>query len=397
MENIIFNLSDILAAWGVGTGEIKLTATLTALTTTILFCATIYWVLSRFVDKYVIKLVAYTDIKWDDVIFNPSVLNSIWRLLLSLLLYATLPRCFIYYPDAVSYVQGLCKIFVVLSWVQVITRALSSLFDLMTSLDRFAENSYKGLCQLFQLVTILGGVIIIISILIGRDPLFVLSGLGAVAAVLMLVFQDTILGFVSGLQLTINDMLRPGDWITAPKSNVNGTVLEVSLTTVKIQNFDMTIVTIPPYTLVRDSFQNWRGMQESGGRRVMRSFNIDMLSVNFCTPEQLETYAVEPWWQPEFAKLNGNHPVNLTLLRRYLTWYVSTVPTLNPELTWMVRELQPTPEGLPIEIYFFTRQQEWISYEHVQAEVMDHILAVVSRFGLRLYQRPGGSDFQNLK
>lgn len=394
MGELIFKLSDLLADWGVGSSQIRATSTLVGVALTLFLAWTIYWVLSRFVDKYVIRIVRYTNVEWDDVVFNPSVLNAVWQLALSLVLYALLPKCFIYYPDSVSGVQGFCKILVVLGWVRVITRTLSSLFELMSSMDRFAENSFKGLCQLFQLLVICGGIIIIISILIGRDPLFVLSGLGAVAAVLMLVFQDTILGFVAGLQLTLNDMLRPGDWITAPHANANGTVLEVSLTTVKIQNFDMTIVTIPPYTLVRDSFQNWRGMQDSGGRRIMRSFNIDLMSVTFATPEQLKDYAKEPWWNDSFADLNGKHPVNLTLLRNYISWYISTIPTLNPEMTWMVRELQPTPEGLPIEIYFFTRQQEWVNYEMVQAETMDHILAIIDHFGLKVYQRAGSNDLR---
>lgn len=351
----------------------------------------IYWFMSRVLDRYVIRLVRYTDVKWDDIIFNDSVLRSVWQLLLAIILMAFLPDAFIYYPDALGFVRPLLKILVVLALMMLFVHLLGAAFELFSSFDRYADKTFKGLCQLMQLAVIVGSVIIIASILIGRDPLVIVSGLGAMAAVLMLVFQDTILGFIAGIQLTANDMLRPGDWITAPKANINGTVQEVTLTTVKVQNFDQTIVTIPPYTLVKDSFQNWRGMIESGGRRIMRSISIDMNSVRFLSDDEIPAFESQKWF-PE--KLDGP-VVNLSLFRRYLEWHITQLPSMCPDLTYMVRELQPTAQGLPVEIYFFTDKQEWTAYEKVQADFLDHIIASVNQFGLSIFQAPTGADIRH--
>ncbi len=396
MDELIKLVSDQLTEWGVGSTQIRLLTTISSVILTLALCWMLFELLNRVIGKYVSRLVAYTEVKWDDVVFNPRVLKGIWQVITATIISATLPDCFLHYQNIQSFVEGLCRIIVVISWVVLIVRAIRAFFDLFSTVDRFSANSFNGISQLFQLLTICGGIIVIVSILIGRDPLFVLSGLGAMAAVLMLVFQDTILGFAAGIQLSANNMLRPGDWITAPKSNANGTVLEVNLTTVKIQNFDMTIVTIPPSTLVKDSFQNWRGMRESGGRRVMRSFSVDMTSVRFCTATEIDAFSKQPWWQPSFMPKEGEKAVNLTLFRRYLEWYIGNLPTLNTDMTRMIRELQPTPEGLPIEVYFFTREQKWENYEMVQAAMLDHSHAVVNRFGLVIFQRPTGTDIRQI-
>ena len=279
---------------------------------------------------------------------------------------------------------------------------------------------------MLQIVAFAIAAIIVVSLLIDRSPLIILSGLGASAAVLMLVFKDSIMGLVAGVQLTLNDMLRPGDWITVPGHGANGTVIEVTLTTVKVRNFDQTIITIPPYALVSESFQNWRGMKDSGGRRIMRSILIDLNSVRFMTPDELHSISSQPWVAPKLAErihsvieaadtastdnslqditaktvdVAGGIP-NVTVFRHYLEHYItSLVSTIRdvPSLNCMVRELQPTPQGLPIEIYFFTSRQEWVSYEHLQADVIDHILAIVGRFGLRTYQSPSGYDLRALR
>lgn len=238
------------------------------------------------------------------------------------------------------------------------------------------------------------GVIIIVSTLIDKDPVNILTGLGASAAILMLVFKDTIMGLVAGVQLSANDMLRPGDWITMPKYGADGTVIEVTLTTVKVRNWDNTITTVPPYALVSDSFQNWRGMRESGGRRVKRSINIDMNTVHFCTLEQMKTFEKQAWMS-DFEK-TGKEEVNLYVFRHYLEYYLRHNPRVNTELILMVRQLQPTPQGLPIELYFFSANKDWIPYERLQAEVFDHLLAVLPEFGLRVFQSPSGLDVLSL-
>ena len=206
--------------------------------------------------------------------------------------------------------------------------------------------------------------------------------------------RDTILGLVAGVQLSANDMLRPGDWITMPKYGANGYVIEVSLTTVKVQNFDKTITTIPPYALVSDSFQNWRGMWESGGRRIKRALNIDLNTVRFCTPEEVAEFVSAGWLSEEEA---AQKVVNLHVFRNYALDYIRSHPNINHELLQMVRQLQPTPEGLPIEIYCFTQSTVWPEHEATQAELFDHLIASVPQFGLRVFQRPSGKDLYELK
>lgn len=259
------------------------------------------------------------------------------------------------------------------------------------------------------------GIIIVVAELLGKSPFSLLAGLGASAAILMLVFKDSIMGFVSGVQLSANDMLKVGDWITMPKYGADGIVFEVTLNTVKVRNFDNTITTIPPYLLVSDSFQNWRGMRESGGRRVKRSINIDMTSVRFCTPEMLEKYrkiqllkdyieqteAVVEAYNKENGidnevLVNGRRQTNLGVFRAYLTAYLKSLPVVNTELNCMVRHLQPTDHGLPVELYFFSTIKDWIPYEGVQADVFDHVLAIIPEFDLRVFQSPSGADLRRL-
>ena len=239
------------------------------------------------------------------------------------------------------------------------------------------------------------GVIIIISELISKDPIAILTGLGAGTAILMLVFQDTIKGLVAGIQLTANDMVRPGDWISMPKYGADGDVMEVSLTTVKVRNWDKTITTVPPYALVNDSFQNWRGMFDIGGRRVKRSIHIDMNTVRFCTEEELAHFKQQPWM--EGFEETGKEEVNLYLFRHYLDYYLRHHPKVNQDMIMLVRQLQPTEHGMPIELYFFSANTAWVKYEALQAEVFDHVLAVVHRFGLKVFQSPSGLDLQELK
>ena len=229
------------------------------------------------------------------------------------------------------------------------------------------------------------------SILINKNPGYILTALGASAAVLMLVFKDSIMGLVAGVQLSANDMLRPGDWITMSKYGADGDVVEVTLTTVKVQNWDKTITTIPPYALVSDSFQNWRGMKESGGRRVKRSVYIDMRSIAFCTEDQMAEFEKRGWL--EGVEREDKFVVNLHVFRNYLEDYLQHHPRVNSSMTIMVRQLQPTAQGLPLELYFFSDGTDWIPYEHLQSEIFEHVFAVLPTFGLRVFQSPMGIDF----
>ncbi len=300
--------------------------------------------------------------------------------------------------------------------MRFINAALNLLLEIYNRKEAFKNKPLKGFVQIIQVLVFFVGFIIIISILIGKSPATLFAGLGASAAILMLVFKDTILGFVAGIQLSANDMLRPGDWITMTKYGADGTVIEVTLNSIKVRNFDNTITMIPPYALVSDSFQNWRGMQESGGRRVKRSINIDMNSVRFCTPEmlakfrkisllteyidtkqkELERYNEEHNID-DSIKVNGRRQTNLGVFRAYLVNYLKSNPDVNKDLTCMVRQLQPTEKGIPMELYFFAATTVWIPYEGIQSDVFDHILAVLPEFGLQVFQEVSGSDLHHLR
>lgn len=248
---------------------------------------------------------------------------------------------------------------------------------------------------MLKLICIILGIIIIISLLVDKSPVVILAGMGAVAAALTFVFQDTILGFVAGVQLSANDMLKPGDWIAAPKYGADGTVIDVTLNTVKVRNWDMTITTVPPYALIKDSFQNWRGMIDSGGRRVKRSINIDVNSIKFCSPEQLAAFKKNGWLNG--LENVGDKVVNLLVFRNYLENYLRSHSQVNQNMLQLVRQLQPGPQGLPLELYFFTASTQWIQYEKIQAAVFEHVYAILPEFGLKAFQTPAGTDFKLLQ
>lgn len=339
------------------------------------------------------KITARTKATWDDYLFNDKMMTSFCRMIPPIIWYILLPFAF---NDSSAYLlQILLKISLIcliITALMLIKCFLDSLYEISSEHEALKNRPLKGIYQMINLVAIGIGIILIISILIDQNATAILTGLGASAAILMLIFKDSILGLVAGVQLSANDMLRPGDWITMTKYGADGYVLEVSLTTVKVQNFDKTITTIPPYALVSDSFQNWRGMRESGGRRIKRSLFIDMTTVHFCTPEEVARFTEKGWIS---VPAEGSEPpVNLYVFREYALKYISSHPDVNHNLMQMVRQLQPTTEGIPMEVYCFSNTPDWIPYETLQGELFDHLIAMVPEFGLHIFQRPAGTDFQ---
>ena len=363
----------------------------------------------------VTKLVKNTKVTWDDVLFDKKVLVNLSRMVAPVLIYVLLPVVFPREPDVVSFLQRLCMIYIIATFLRFINVFLTAIYHVYSEKEQFKDRPLKGLLQTAQVTLFFIGGIAIVSILMNKSPAVLLTGLGASAAILMLVFKDSIMGFVSGIQLSANNMLRVGDWIVMSKYGADGTVIEVTLNTVKVRNWDNTITTIPPYALVSDSFQNWRGMQESGGRRVKRSIRIDMNSVKFCTPEMLDKYrkihlladyideterVVSEYNEMHHIDnsllVNGSRQTNLGVFRAYLNNYLKNLDAVNQEMTCMVRQLQPTEQGIPIELYFFSAIKEWVVYESIQADVFDHVLAIIPEFELRVFQNPTGSDFREL-
>lgn len=358
----------------------------------------VVYVLDRVCRKIIIpivrKVTSKTQMTWDDQLLSDEVLNNVCHLIPPVVFYALIPVAFPEESEMLELILKVCDIYIVVAAVKLICSFITSLYNISNEHEKLRERSLKGFYQMLKLVVICIGVIIIIATLIDESPVAILTGLGAGAAILMLVFQDTIKGLVAGVQLTVNDMLRPGDWISMPKYGADGDVIEVSLTTVKVRNWDKTITTVPPYALVNDSFQNWRGMFDTGGRRVKRSINIDMHSVRFCTAEELSYYRQQPWM--EGFEETGEEEVNLYIFRKYLDHYLRHHPKVNQDMLLLVRQLQPTAQGMPIELYFFSADTMWVNYEALQAEVFDHVLAIVHKFGLRVFQSPTGLDLQNL-
>ncbi len=292
---------------------------------------------------------------------------------------------------------------------------LDALVDIYQSFECARQVPIKGFVQLTKIVVYFIALILIVAKLLDKSPLYLLSGLGALTAVLMLIFRDAILGFVAGIQLSANRMVAQGDWISMPQYGADGDVLEVALTTVKVQNWDKTVTTIPTYALISESFVNWRGMQESGGRRIMRSINIDISSIKFCTEEMLKRFGRIQYIreyleqkEKEIAEynrirqvdqssfVNGRRLTNVGTFRAYINAYLKNHPMIHENLTFLIRHLQPTQNGLPIEIYVFCNDPTWAVYENVQADIFDHILAVVPEFDLKIFQSPSGSDVKQL-
>ena len=265
-------------------------------------------------------------------------------------------------------------------FMAILNVILKATYELLYSKVKYRKTSLKGGFQIMQIIMFFIGGIIIVAILMDKSPAKLLTGLGAFAAVLSFIFKDTILGFVSGIQLSSNDMVRPGDWIVVPGTLANGVVTDISLITVKVQNFDNTIVTVPTYSLVTTSFQNWRGMDESGGRRMTVNLNIDMDYVHFCTPDELASYN-------SLIQLpaHSENITNLELYRIYLATYIHRHPGINNSILTMVRYMDPTSTGLPVQIYCFTRNKSWVIYEGVKSQITEHAIAVAPQFGLKIF------------
>ncbi|MBN2519908.1 MAG: mechanosensitive ion channel [Bacteroidales bacterium] len=349
---------------------------------------------------------------WDDIFVEKKLFNRLAHLAPALVFYYSLNYIIPGNSFEEKVLKSIVLIYMIVAVLMVITSFLSGIEDIYKTTSVAKDRPIKGFIQIAKIIFYFMGIILIISIIIGESPLKLFAGLGAIAAVLLLVFKDTILGFVASIQLSANNMLRIGDWISMPKHNADGTVIEITLNTVKVQNWDKTIATVPTYALVSESFTNWRGMEESGGRRIKRHINIDMNSVCFLTTEQKEKFKsffllkdymlvkekeIADYNQSlgvdDTVVVNGRRMTNLGTFRKYLEAYLKNHPKIHNDMTFLVRQLQPGETGIPIEIYVFSNDQVWANYETVQADIFDHILAILPQFGLRVFQNPSGADF----
>ncbi|WP_418551651.1 mechanosensitive ion channel family protein [Prevotella sp.] len=338
------------------------------------------------------KLTERTKATWDDYLFNRRVMKAFRRIIPPVIWYALLPFAFSAGSEVLPVLLKACNIYIVVVSLFFISEFLHSLYEISSEHQKLRNRPLKGVYQMFNLLAVVVGFILVVSIIVDKSAGAVLAGLGASAAIVMLIFKDSILGLVAGVQLTANDMLRPGDWITMNKYGANGYVREVSLTTVKVQNFDKTITTIPPYLLVSDSFQNWRGMREAGGRRLKLSVNVDANTVHFCSPEELCQYEHKGYIAKGRYDAAVKPVANTQVYRDFMMDFMSRHPDVNKDLMVMARMLQPTPEGLPLELYCFSVFTDWKPFEQFQGQVLDYAIVMASEFGLRIFQHPAGSD-----
>ncbi len=344
----------------------------------------------RIVIPIVRRFTRKTKGAWDDIMLNDSTVKGLCRLVPGIIASILLPVILSEESTVLVFSMKVCKAYIAIIGVSLLCSVFTSLYKISHEAEKTKDHTLQGVFQMLKIIVIGIGAIIVVSIFFDKDPSNLLAGLGASAAILMLVFKDSILGLVAGIQLSANDMLRPGDWITMPKYGADGDVIDVTLTTVKVRNWDKTITTIPPYALVSDSFQNWRGMFCSGGRRIKRSIFIDTSSIAFCD-EKKKSELIKKGFATADEKSNQ---VNLTLFREWLEEWLRNHAAINKEMIVMVRQLQPTPQGLPLELYCFSGDTAWVAYEHLQAEIFEYLFAVLPEFGLKAFQSPAGADFR---
>lgn len=340
---------------------------------------------------FIDMLVAYTPTTWDDDLLTHRLLRAVAQLAPALVVNKLLPTLFVESPVMHHWTKVFTAFYILWAVVHLLTIFTGNLYIAFSHRSSFRRYAVKGVFQMVKLVLIGVGVVVGASIIVGKSPTAILTAIGASAAVLMLVFKDTIMGLVASVQLTANNMLRRGDWIVADSHGINGEVEDVSLTTIKVRNWDNSISTIPPYTLVSDSFRNYQAMRDMGGRRVDRSILIDVNTISFLSTESIERLRGHGFLEGVSSDALAE-PINIKLLRYYLEHFLTHDKRVNHKMLTMVRQMAPTTAGLPLQLYFFTHSTGWKDFEHVQSDIMDHVYAVVQEFGLRLYQSPAGTD-----
>ena len=435
MEEIRKFVEDLIQMAGVTGGAVPVVRHILLTITAILLAMLSDLLCRRLLVPIIMKVTDKTEVTWDDVLFNKKVLTSACHIVPAVVIWSLMPLVYLEYPIFKEILERATGIYIVVMSVRTALVFIGSFKGLESSEERrsSAQQYFHTFCGVLRILMLFVAGVVVVAILLGKNPLTLFAGLGATSAVLMLVFRDTILGLAAGVRLTSNDMLHKGDWITVKSVDANGIVEEMSLTTVKVRNFDNTIVTISPATLVNGSFQNWIGMQKSGGRRVQRKVYFDFRSIRLVDEELrarlLEKhFATEDSFKPKEslqkmlakAEVENEHqtemekdqnaglgnarqhehqvladlrnpaalaPTNLQLYRKYMEKYLRERPEVNTEMTLMVRQLEATQCGLPMEFYFFVKDKVWVNYEHILAEIMEHAYALSAEFGLKIYQQ----------
>lgn len=374
------------------------------------------YIVTRFIiDRIVAVIVRRSKMTWDDIFLDAHVFTKLSHIAPALVIWYMADWALAEFPGWLKVVHELTYLYMIIAATLVVFAFIDAWHTIYNTLPIAKNRHIKGYVQVVKIIIGIIVSLIIISVVFDKEISNVLAGIGAMAAVLILVFKDTILGLVASVQISSNKMLKVGDWISMPSKGADGDVIDITLNTVKVQNFDKTIVTVPTYSLVADSFQNWSGMEESGGRRIKRAINLDMKSVKFLTDDLrkkllkiqiLKDYIISKEEELNNFNLdnkvdnsvlvNGRRLTNIGTFRAYIEAYLRNHPKIHNEMTFLVRQLKPTEAGLPIEIYVFSNDQAWANYESIQADIFDHILAVIPEFDLKVFQNPTGDDFNKL-
>lgn len=367
------------------------------------------FIVKKVLISIITKLVRKTKTHWDDILLERKVFDKIAHFAPALIIYYSAGM--IDHPSLNDFIQNGAYVYMVILAIMLIDTFLNAGNDIYNTTPVSKTRPIKGFLQIVKIFFYAMGIISIIALFFNENPIKIVAGMGAFAAVILLIFKDTILGFVASIQLSANRMVNIGDWISMPSKGTDGTVIDISLNTVKVQNWDKTISTIPTYSLVSESFSNWKGMEESGGRRIKRHLNLDVKSIHFLSEEEINSfekirlikdYLLEKKEEIRSFNPEGEIPVNQKRLtnigtfRKYVEAYLHNNPKIHDNMTFLVRQLQPTEKGLPLEIYVFSNDQAWANYEAIQADIFDHILAIVPEFNLRVFQNPTGDDFKKL-
>ena len=376
------------------------------------------WLMNHLAKGFMLRFLRFciknSKTQWDDKLVQRNLFHRLSHLAPIIVISFFLPQIWVGHPTAVGLVDAFSQIYIMLVVLLVLQALLDAFHDVYRTFEWSKQVPIYSFIQAIKLIVYMVGGVFIVAKLMGKDPSVIFGSLGALTAVLMLVFKDSILGFAAGIHLTTNKMLSLGDWLEMPKYGADGDVIEIGLTTVKVQNFDKTITTIPTYTLISDAFKNWRGMSESSGRRIKRSILIDLHSIRFCDEALLESLAsiqaisgyirekqkeVQAFNQQLVTggsdhPANGRRLTNIGTFRAYLVAFLRQHPLINQEMTLLVRQLEPTPRGLPLQIYVFSSDKRWVEYEGIVSDLFDHILSVMKEFDLRAYQEPSGLDFR---
>ena len=415
----IANLKDTLSGLAVNLGIQENSALLAAdimLLALLLAAATLAHFITRRLGLFIVKLfVEKSPTRWDDVLKEKKFFSRLANLVPALLIYWITPAFLAGSPITITALVSLAKLYAIVMFTLSVYSFIDAAYSIYQTTKLSSKFAIKGMLQALKLFLFILSTLLILSVLTNKSPIYFLSGLGALTAVMLLVFKDTIMGLVAGIQLSTNDMVLEGDWIEMPQYGADGEVVDVSLTTVKVRNWDKTITTIPTYALISQSVKNWRGMEQSGGRRIKRSIMIDKNSIRFCDElllkrlskiqlisgyikersEEITAFNKDSDASPD-TQVNGRNMTNVGTFRRYIEEYLRHHPKINMDMTFLVRQLQPTDKGLPIEIYVFCNDKRWAQYEAIQADIFDHLFSAIHEFDLRVFQSPTGADFARL-